>query len=49
MVILKTVNHWKWRRFNLGLNVISEIYYDYRDYYISISLGFWQVVLGIRL
>lgn len=48
-IILQLTNIWRFKNFALGLHLSSaESYENMREYYILVSLGFWQISIGIR-
>ena len=47
-IICNFINNWRFKGFALGLHLSSMGIGSYREYYILISLGFWQVALGFR-
>ncbi|HEY8889828.1 MAG TPA: hypothetical protein VIM70_06200 [Clostridium sp.] len=44
--IFEFFSHWDTKQFALGLHLSSEDLGPYREYYLLISLGFWQISLG---
>lgn len=48
-LILKFISNWEYKDFALGGNLSSMSWNEYREYYISIFLGFWQVFIGFRI
>lgn len=48
-IVCSFMNNWRFKSFALGIHLSSESFGTYREYYILLSLTFWQVALGVRL
>lgn len=48
-MILELRNNWEYKDFAVGLELVSESWNEFREYYLLLSLGFWQVQAGIRV
>jgi hypothetical protein len=42
-------DNWRFKDFALGMHISSQAWNDLREYYLLISLGFWQLSIGFRL
>lgn len=47
--ICEFFSHWRSKQFALGFHLSSEGMCAHREYYILISLGFWQISLGFSV
>lgn len=47
--IFETIQGWTYKDFVLGATIRSESWNEFREYYILLSLGFWQVAIGFRI
>lgn len=48
-IILELRNNWEYKDFAVGLELVSESWNEFREYYLLLLLGFWQVQVGIRV
>ena len=48
-IILNWYYFWAYKDFSLGFNLCSQSYNELREYYLLLSLGFWQLAIGIRI
>lgn len=48
-LILKFINNWEWKDFALGGHLSSQSWNEFREYYLLLSLGFWQLFIGFRV
>ena len=48
-LILKFINNWTYKDFALGGTLSSQGWNEFREYYLFLSLGFWQLIIGFRI
>lgn len=41
-------NFWLYRDFRLGISLSSDNWDEFKEYYLAIGLGFWELVIGFR-
>ncbi len=47
-LIFNWINNWQYKDFALGFHLSSQSWNEFREYYLLISLGFWQLSVGFK-
>jgi hypothetical protein len=47
-LIFQWDNNWGFKDFALGFHLSSQGWNELREYYLLLSLGFWQLAIGFR-
>ena len=48
-LIFNWFSNWDSKDFALGFHLSSQGWNEFREYYLLLSLGFWQLSVGFRL